>query len=206
MKIGIYSVIFLVCICGALFSGQTMARTGRKEGTVKIAVSRSRKDALEFIQRENQLAGELLIQGYETEDDAHLAASQRYLDSSLKTQREVSWRVYKRDNLFFFTYPQLGEHKSKFVSLPKKLQIEGTEFISAGHTHYDNNYNFSGQDWRLVTQEKRRGHGIKLYLANARGELKSLCPKMARKRWSHSMRDMLAKSWTGTHIASVSQS
>ena len=132
MKIGIYSVIFLVCIFTALFSGQTIARTGRKEGTVKISVSRSRKDALEFIQRESQLAGELLLQGYETEDDAHLAASQRYLDSSLKTQREVSWRVYKRDNLFFYTYPQLGEHKSKFVSLPKKLQLEGTEFISAG--------------------------------------------------------------------------
>ena len=87
-EIGLYSVIYLVCICAALFSGQTIARTGRKEGTVKIAVSRSRRDALEFIQRESQLAGELLMQGYETEDDAHLAAAQRIvLDSSLKTQR-----------------------------------------------------------------------------------------------------------------------
>ena len=118
----------------------------------------------------------------------------------------MSWRVYQRDNLFFYTYPELGEYKSKFVPLPKRLHTEGIQFISAGHTHYDNNYNFSGQDWRLVTQEKRQGFGIKLYLANAKGELKSLYPEVARKRWSRHMRDMLVRVWPGTHVTSVSQS
>lgn len=196
----------LFCILGvflSLFSGYGMAKAGRREGQPKATVSRTRKESLAFLEREQQFSGKLVLQPYDTEDQAHLAASERYLDASVLTKREVAWRVYKKDDQFFFTYPVVGKEGSKFVGLPKKATSEGYDFVSAGHTHFDGNYHFSGQDWRLVTQEKKRGHGIKLYLANAKGNVKKLTPKMARKRWSKNIQSMMAKSWSGRSIASI---
>ena len=196
----------LFCILGvflSLFSGYSIAKAGRREGQPKATATRTRKESLAFLKREQQFSGKLVLQPYDTEDQAHLAASERYLDASVLTKREVAWRVYKKDNQFFFTYPVVGKEGSKFVGLPKKDTSNGYEFVSAGHTHFDGNYHFSGQDWRLVTQEKKSGNGIKLYLANAKGNVKSLTPKMARKDWKRNIRTMMTKSWSGRPVASI---
>ena len=141
------------------------------------------KTANAFLEKEAEKAGQLFCQSKcstTTEDDAHMAAAERYLGASLAAVREVTWRVYKlKDGTYSFTYPNLGDLGDAFAKLPP---IDySLDFVSAGHTHWDRNNKFSRQDWHLITQKQRRGHGIKLYLASKNGQLQYSTPRMARK-------------------------
>ncbi len=203
MRASIKLMLCMVSVVASMFGAKAIAKPVRRDSKSNVTVARTRDEALAFLNREHQFAGSILLQPFETEDEAHLAASERYLDSSVSTRREVAWRVYQKEGKYYFTYPNVGKENSKFVGLPKRLTDGEYQFISAGHTHFDGNYHFSGQDWRLVTQEQRKGHGIKLYLANAKGDVKTLTPKAARKRWKRSMQEMMTRLWSGEQVATL---
>ncbi len=140
------------------------------------------KSAEKFLLEDGERAGELFCQSdcSANENLAHIGAANRYLGASIAANREASWRVYELDDgTFSFTYANIGSKGSAYVRLP--TPNESLNLASAGHTHWDSNGNFSPQDWRLITQEKNRGFGIKLYLASRDGKLQYSTPKMARK-------------------------
>lgn len=140
------------------------------------------QSAEDFLGEESKHAGELFCKsGCEvTEDAAHAAAGNRYLGASLETNREAGWRVYKlADNTFSFTYPNIGVIEGPNVALPP-FQV-GFRQMSGGHTHWDSNFLFSPQDWKVITQSRKSGYGIKLYLASGDGRLQSSTPDQARR-------------------------
>jgi RHS repeat-associated protein len=115
-----------------------------------------------------------------TPEGAHEAAANRYLGASLLAMRESGWRVYQvPDGTFAFTYARAGLFRVGGVA-PPTLQSVG-KFHSAGHTHWDSNMLFSPQDWRYITQEKRSGAGVTLFLAAGNGALQYATPADARR-------------------------
>jgi hypothetical protein len=134
-----------------------------------------------FLQGESANAGQLFCTAEcsATPDAAHAAAGDRYLGASLASRREAAWRVYNvGDGSFSFTYPNISGVGGTQVALPSRLS--GFSFDSAGHTHWDSNWKFSPQDWRLITQGVRHGAGIKLYVATGDGRLQFSTPAKAR--------------------------
>lgn len=115
-----------------------------------------------------------------TPETAHEAAANRYLGASLLTMRESSWRVYQvPDGTFAFSYARAGLSRVGGVA-PPTLQSVG-KFHSTGHTHWDSNMLFSPQDWRYITQERRSGPGVTLFLAAGDGVLQYATPADARR-------------------------
>jgi hypothetical protein len=134
-----------------------------------------------FLQAESANAGQLFCSASceVSADAAHAAAGNRYLGASLATRREVAWHVYDvGDGTFSFSYPSISGVGHTQLELPPRLP--GLSRHSAGHTHWDSNHQFSPQDWRLITQEARRGPGVTLYLASGDGRLQYSTPAHAR--------------------------
>jgi len=129
-------------------------------------------DAEKFLQAESSKSGDLFcrLNCSKTADLAHEAAANRYLGASIASRREVGWLVYELpDGSFSFTYPRLGDVGIGETKLPEGLK--GWSIDSAGHTHWDSNHQFSPQDWRVMTQDERRGPGMPLYVATGDGNL-----------------------------------
>lgn len=130
------------------------------------------QDAEKFLQAESSRSGDLFcnLNCAKTADLAHEEAANRYLGASIVTRREAGWLVYELpDGTYSFTYPRLGDVGVGETKLPEPLA--GWSIDSAGHTHWDSNHQFSPQDWRLMTQERKRGPGMPLYLATGDGSL-----------------------------------
>ena len=134
-----------------------------------------------FLQAESANAGRLFCSAdcEVSPEAAHAAAANRYLGASLAAKREAGWKVYDvGDGTFSFSYPAISAVGGTQVALPSDLP--GRSFDSAGHTHWDSNYQFSRQDWRVITQGTRNGPGITLYLATGNGRLQYSTPTHAR--------------------------
>jgi len=134
-----------------------------------------------FLQAESANAGVLFCSASceASPEAAHAAAAGRYLGASIAARRESTWWVYDvGDGTFSFTYPSISGVGATQQALPSRLP--GFSLDSGGHTHWDSNYQFSPQDWRLITQEARNGPGITLYLGSGDGSLQYSTPAHAR--------------------------
>jgi hypothetical protein len=134
-----------------------------------------------FLVAESQNAGQLFCTSgcSSSPEAAHEAAGNRYLGASIAAKREAGWNVFKvSDGTYSFTYPSLGATLSEYVVLPKiGKQLN---FDSRGHTHWNDNSQFSVQDWRVVTLGLQSGPGNTLFLAAKNGSLQFSVPSNAR--------------------------
>ena len=160
----------------------TVGSTG--EGGLESASPSDIASADAFLQNDSVNAGQLFCNSncpWKTPEAAHEAAGNRYLGASRVTRREVAWRVYKVDaNSYSFTYGAISAVGAPSASFPAYLKTRGLIYDSSGHTHWDSNYQFSGQDWLFITQGRASGNGHTLYLATGDGSLQYAPPDLAR--------------------------
>ncbi|HEX6928737.1 MAG TPA: hypothetical protein VF267_05785 [Gammaproteobacteria bacterium] len=133
-----------------------------------------------------------------TENDAHLAASRRFLRIALKVKREVSWRVYRlADATYAYSYPSVGEQGATQSRMPPLFPEY--EYVSAGHIHWDGVWRFSPQDWNWVAKNNRT-----LFLATDEGVLRKAIPRMARRvARSGGLATRDAVSFAGQRVARI---
>ena len=95
-------MLCMVSVVASMFGAKAIAKPVRRDSKSNVTVARTRDEALAFLNREHRFAGSILLQPFETEDEAHLAASERYLDSSVAC-REVGAFTKRRKVLFYLS-------------------------------------------------------------------------------------------------------
>ncbi len=123
-------------------------------------------------------AGELLCTAdcHVTEADAHRHVAAMLWQAAAAARRETAWHVYRlADGSYTATWPRVGEADSASVRVPPLDRRH--EYVSSGHTHWDDVEDFSALDWRWVQGNRRT-----LYLATREGELRRLTPRQTRSR------------------------
>lgn len=200
MKAGSKLMLCMVNVVASIFD----AKPKRLNNKTNTTAARTRDETIIFLSREHQFAGSIRLQPFESEYDAHLAAAQRYLYSSVKTRREVTWRVYQKQDKYYFTYPNVGKENNKCVGLPRRLNGREYQFASDGLTHFDGSYHFCGQNWHLVTQQKCQEHSVKLYLAMAKDNAEKLTLEASiKQRWKRLINEIIIRLLSGEQITTL---
>lgn len=142
-----------------------------------------KESANDFLDDERSVSGFLTIEVFKDRDGPHIDAANAYVGASKLTSREANWHTFRNviTGEYRRTYAYSCDAGESICNPGDVPAIEGYVYVDTGHTHYDNNMEFSGSDWQGVTSYGRRkvGDSPRLYLAPQDGRIYYTTPGQA---------------------------